>query len=80
MFNFAERRGLRPDGSNPCRHVEKYAQRRRERMLSPAELGRLGDALTTYDGSPYVLAAVKLLVFTGAPRRSARPGVGMDRF
>jgi integrase len=66
MFNLAERWGLRPDGSNPCRHVEKFAERKRERMLSPAELARLGDALAAYDGSPYYLAAIKLLVFTGA--------------
>jgi integrase len=66
MFNLAERWGLRPDGSNPCRHVEKFAERKRERMLSPAELARLGDALASYEGSPYVVAAVKLLVFTGA--------------
>jgi integrase len=66
MFNLAERWGLRPDGSNPCRHVEKFAERKRERMLSPAELARLGDALAAHDGSPYAVAAVKLLVFTGA--------------
>jgi integrase len=66
MFNLAERWGLRPDGSNPCRHVEKFAERKRERMLSPAELARLGDALATHSGSPYAVAAVKLLVFTGA--------------
>jgi integrase len=66
MFNLAERWGLRPDGSNPCRHVEKFFERKRERMLSPAELARLGEALAAYDGSPYVVAAVKLLVFTGA--------------
>src|SRR5260370_29561406 len=66
MCNLAERWGLRQDGSNPCRHVEKFAERKRERMLSPAELARLGDALTAYDGSPYAIAAVKLLVFTGA--------------
>src|SRR5262245_56985734 len=66
MFNFAERIGIRPDGSNPCRHVEKYPQRRRERFLSPAELARLGDVLTQYDGSPYYAAAIKLLIFTGA--------------
>jgi integrase len=64
-FTAAERWGLRPDGSNPCRHVEKYPQRRRERFLSPAELARLGDALAA-GGSPYAIAAVKLLVFTGA--------------
>jgi integrase len=66
MFNLAERWGMRPDGSNPCRHVEKFAERKRERLLSPAELARLGDALAAYDGSPYAVAAVKLLVLTGA--------------
>jgi len=66
MFNLAERWGLRPDGSNPCRHIEKFAERERERMLSPVELASLGDALAVYDGSPYAVAAVKLLVFTGA--------------
>jgi len=66
LFNIAEQWGFRPDGSNPCRHIEKYPQRRRERFLSPAELARLGDALATHDGSPYAVAAVKLLIFTGA--------------
>jgi integrase len=66
MLNLAERWGLRPDGSNPCRHVEKFAEKKRERMLSPSELAGLGDALAAYQGSPYAVAAVKLLVFTGA--------------
>ena len=66
MFNLAEVWGLRPDGSNTCRHVEKFRERKRERMLSPAELARLGDALAAFEGSPYAVAAVKLLVFTGA--------------
>jgi integrase len=57
---------LRPDGSNPCRHVEKFAERKRERVLSPAELGRLGDALGAFDGSIYSVTAIKLLIFTGA--------------
>ena len=70
MFNLAERWGWRPDGSNPCRHVEKYREGKSERFLSWKELARLGDALaqTERDGteSPFVLAAVRLLVFTGA--------------
>jgi len=66
MFNLAEHWGLRPDGLNPCRHVEKFGERKRERMLSSAELGRLGEALSAHAGSPYTAAAVKLLVFTGA--------------
>ena len=45
LFAWAEKHGLRPEGSNPCRHIEKYRESRRERFLSQAELGRLGDAL-----------------------------------
>jgi integrase len=66
LFTLAEVWGLRPDGSNPCRHIEKYGEKKRERMLSAEELSRLGDALATYHGSPYYVAAIKLLVFTGA--------------
>jgi integrase len=66
MLNLTERWGERPGGSNPCRHVEKYSQRKRERMLSTDELARLGEVLAGYDGSPYYAAAIKLLIFTGA--------------
>ena len=66
MFNLAERWGLRPDGSNPCRHVEKFGERKRERMLAGSELARLGEALAGYEGSPFVVGAIKLLIFTGA--------------
>jgi integrase len=66
LFTFAERQGERPDGSNPCRHVERFPQRRRERFLSADELARLGDTLAAYRGSPYHPATIKLLVFTGA--------------
>jgi integrase len=66
MFNLAEGWGLRSDGSNPCRHIERNPERGRERLLSAAELARLGDTLDAYAGSPYVPAAIKLLLFTGA--------------
>ena len=66
MFALAEKWGERPDGSNPCRHVEKYGERKRERMLSADEFGRLADALKEPGRSPYIVAAIKLLVFTGA--------------
>ena len=70
FFNWAEKHGLRPDGSNPCRHVEKYREGRRERFLSQVELGRLGDALREAEQdkscSPWVVAAVRLLTLTGA--------------
>ena len=45
MMNVAEKWGLRPDGSNPCRHVEKFKERKRERYLSAQELARLGEIL-----------------------------------
>ena len=37
MFNLAEVWGLRPDHSNPCLHVKKYPEQKRERFLSPEE-------------------------------------------
>ena len=66
IFTFAERVGERPDGSNPCRHVERFPERRRERFLSADELARFGEALAAWEGSPFAVAAIKLLVFTGA--------------
>ncbi len=42
MYGFAARRGLVAEGLNPARHIEKYAEDRRERFLSAAELERLG--------------------------------------
>ena len=66
MFTLAEKWGERPDGSNPCRHVERYAERKRERFLSPDEFGRLAEALRASARSPYIIAAIKLLIFTGA--------------
>jgi integrase len=72
FFNWAEKHGLRPDGANPCRHVEKYREGRRERFLSQAEMSRLGDALREVEQdkscSPWVVAAIRLLTLTGARR------------
>jgi integrase len=70
FFNWAEKHGLRPDGSNPCRHVDKYREGRRERFLSQAELARLGDALREAEADKsatvWTIAAIRLLTFTGA--------------
>jgi integrase len=70
MMNLAEAWGLRPDGSNPVRHVRKYREDKRERFLTPEELRRLGAVLASIqaDGSesPFAIAAISLLVLTGA--------------
>jgi hypothetical protein len=79
MFALAEKWGERADGTNPCRHIEKFTEEKRERMLSPDEFSRLAEALRTPGRSPYVVAAVKLLVFTGASLRNPHPEMGLDR-
>jgi integrase len=70
MMNLAEAWGLRLDGSNPVRHVKKYREDKRERYLTKAELQRLGavlaDAQTKATESPFAVAAIGLLVLTGA--------------
>ncbi|WBL33078.1 tyrosine-type recombinase/integrase [Sinirhodobacter sp. HNIBRBA609] len=73
MFNMAEVWGLRPDGSNPCRHVPKYREEKRERYLGQYELQRLGEVLAEAerDGSEsvHVIAAFRLLILTGCRLR-----------
>ncbi len=70
MFNLAERWGMRPEGSNPVRHVEKYRENKVERYLSPQELDRLERVLSEGEGNgsenPFVIAAIRLLLCTGA--------------
>jgi len=74
FFNLTEIWGLRPDGSNPCRHIQKYPEKRRERFLSQEELARLGAVLSEAESvpegtegfeTPYIVAAFRLLILTG---------------
>ena len=65
LFMKAEAWGLRADGSNPCRHIERFPEKGRERMLNDDEFVRLNEALDRYNGRLYVVAAIRLLLFTG---------------
>ena len=69
IFTLAEVWGLRPDGSNPCRHVKRFREEKRERFLSDAEYGRLGAALKESEEEKLepapVIAAIRLLMLTG---------------
>lgn len=69
MFNLAEAWGLRTDGSNPCRHVERFPENERHRFYSPDELSQLGGALAEAERTaithPGVIAALRLLSLTG---------------
>lgn len=44
-FSLAEAWGMRAEGTNPCRKIERNAEEQRERFLSAEELGRLGATL-----------------------------------
>jgi integrase len=72
MFATAERWGTVPEGTNPCRHVRLFKEKPRERYLTPDELARLSEALAAVEAdrssSPWALAAIRLLIFTGARR------------
>ena len=69
MLTLAEEWGLRPEGSNPCRRISRFTEKKRQRFLSEAELARLGVALADAEKSgalPTAIAAIRLLIFTGA--------------
>ena len=75
ILGFAVARKMRAD--NPAHGVKRFTDRRSERFLSPAELGRLGAALETMEAEgvhAYGLAIIRLLAFTGA-RRSEIAGL-----
>jgi len=69
MFNLAELWGLRPDGTNPRRHIKKYPEKKRERYFSAGELQALGRVLGEMEEErielPAAIAAIRLLLFTG---------------
>ncbi|MDE0702962.1 MAG: site-specific integrase [Rhodospirillaceae bacterium] len=69
MYRLGAGWGLVPEGCNPCRSVEKYPERSRERFLTDAEFARLGRVLeeTAESGtvSPLAAAAIRLLMLTG---------------
>ena len=70
LFNVAEAWGMREMGSNPCKHVERFKERSRERYLTTAELSRLGQEiekmLAAGEVYPEAAAAIRLLLLTGA--------------
>ena len=72
IFTKAQDWGILAEGANPCRHVELYRQRKRERFLTEAEFKRIGRVLDqAEDGggaTPAAIAAIRLLMLTGCRR------------
>jgi integrase len=64
MFNMAEVWGMRPDGSNPCRHIPKFPERGKTRLITDAELKRLYAYLDKAEAEglehPFIILAVRL--------------------
>jgi integrase len=69
LFNLAEAWEIRPDGSNPCRHVQRYKENKRERFLSDAELVSIHHVMRAMEEQQIlpsvVLNAIRLLALTG---------------
>ena len=62
----AEKMGLRPEGSNPCRGIKRYRRKGRERFLSEDELRRLSARLSARAiRCPLQVAVIRLLLLTG---------------
>jgi integrase len=64
FMKWAEVRGHRPRGSNPCHDVKKFKERQRERFLTVAEIAALGTALR----------AAELVGVPPAPNLRRKPG------
>ncbi|SRR5579885_81612 len=45
MFKLAEHWKLRDEGTNPCRGIKRYREKRRERLLTDAEVSRIYSAM-----------------------------------
>lgn len=64
MFNVAEVWGLRPDGSNPCRHVPKYPERGKTRLITDGEMRKLFEYLDRAEAEglehPFIILAIRL--------------------
>jgi integrase len=69
MLNLSEAWGIRPEATNPCRHVERYPEHEEGYYLSADESERLGEALAEAERTQIVsrvaIAAIRMLIFTG---------------
>ena len=62
----AEKMGLRPEDSNPCRGIRRNRRKGRERFLSDEEIRRLSARLAAHaDRKPMQVVAIRLLLLTG---------------
>ncbi len=69
IFNLAEDWGLRMEGSNPARRIQKFKEEEKKRYLTDPEQQRLGevlgDAVESGEETIYAVSAIYLLMLTG---------------
>lgn len=67
MFTFAEKRRMRPVGSNPCKFVERHKETPRKRYMSGDEPVRIAEVLKAEEAeNPDSVAFIYLLIMSGA--------------
>lgn len=73
MMGLAEKWHHRPPNTNPCKGLEKYPEEKRERFLTKQELDHLHEVLNDAEAKStenrYFIAAIRLLLMTGARLR-----------
>ena len=73
LFNLAERWGWNTFGANPCRNVDKFAEKARQRFLSKSEIAKVRMALDDLEGESSITHSaantLRILLFTGARLR-----------
>ena len=73
LLTWTEKQGWRDRNSNPCPDITRYRENRRQRFLTDEEFARLGAVIDAAERDDtqnlFVLAALRLLLFTGARLR-----------
>lgn len=71
MLSFAEEREWRAQGTNVCKLVKPYKEKKRKRFATPDEIQKLGVILDRESAkNPKAVAFIYLLLFSGARPRS----------
>ncbi len=71
MLSFAEQREWRAQGTNVCKLVQPYQEKKRKRFATPEELQKIGEILDREAlNNPRAVAFIYLLMFSGARPRS----------
>ena len=72
LYAEAQAVNLVPDGFNPTHKIKRFVIQARQRFLTEQELARVGEILADAEANgsedPYAIAAIRLLIFTGARR------------